>query len=512
MKTNNSENGGSRAFSISVLALLAIVVAWLSRTVVWLGDDVDYAFIIHDNVWTSSGHINSLSDLLQSQAVHWTNANGRAVAHTLVQLFCGVLGQGAFVVCNALVYCLFVWLVVRMAGVRKPLSNPMAIATAAVLTPLCFLTKMMPSCQIGFVWMFCLSLLWLHLFVSRPRCGWLATAGIALLGLLAGNGQEALSIGLSGALAIWMIRRRGAVGLRRGLWIVFYWLGTASSCFSPGTLGRAGRLQIDFSDSLIYLVFASRALYLLIAVMLWLRLRHGMGWRRQWRRAALYLNAALILLVFNLYIGVYSNRQLFGLELMAVIAILRLLPGHAFKRLWLAVFAVLALWLCIHQQRCAARVTQQYRDIVESYLGAPDGTVLYDRTLGSLNPFDREFRIYEDITGYGAHETRRTLIKDVSDRYPGRYPLRLYPMAITRLSAPVDTVVEYAPGHYMVLVTENRPDKFRIESHNTILPWIKYTDETVADGYPAVGGPGWYATLVAPWRPFAEIDSIYVKR
>ena len=97
-------------------------------------------------------------------------------------------------------------------------------------------------------------------------------------------------------------------------------------------------------------------------------------------------------------------------------------------------------------------------------------------------------------------------------RFPGAAPLRLYPAAINRLEAPADTALEYAPQHYMVLVTENKPEKFRIESHNSLLPWIKYTDETVADGYPAVGGQGWYATIVAPWRPFVKIDSIYVKR
>ncbi|MDE6099383.1 MAG: hypothetical protein K2G24_10885 [Muribaculaceae bacterium] len=63
----------------------------------------------------------------------------------------------------------------------------------------------------------------------------------------------------------------------------------------------------------------------------------------------------------------------------------------------------------------------------------------------------------------------------------------------------------------MVIVTENKPEKFRIHSHNAIMPWISYTDESVADGYPAVGAPGWYATLVAPWRPFAVIDSITKK-
>lgn len=495
-----------------LLAVLGAIVAWMCGCVIWLGDDVDYGFIIRDHVWTSQGQISSPADIISSQVVHYQNTNGRVVAHSLVQLFCGVLGQGVFTVCNALVYILFAWLLVRLGGLRRPLGHPWSLATAAILILLSFVTKMMPSCQIGYVWMFTLTLLWLNLFIHKPRAGWAATAGIALLGLLAGNGQEGLSIGMSAALGIWWLRHRCRVGIRRTVWLIFYWLGTLSVCLSPGTLARSGRTDIGLGDSLLYMTLALRAVYILIAVMLWLHFRQRTSWRSMWRRSALWLNTAAILLAFNLFVGVFSNRQLFGAEMAAIIALLRLLPGHSFNKLWTAVFAALALMLSVHQISCATAVSQQYRDITAAYCYSRDGVVLYDRTLGSLNPLDREFRIYEDLTGYGAHETRRTIVKDFGRRFPGAMPLRLYPAAITRLSQPTDTVIEFAPQHYMALVTGNRPDRFCIESHNAILPWIKYRDESIADGYPAAGGPGWYVTLIAPWRPFVKIDTIYVKK
>ncbi len=499
-------------WSWAAMALLCALMAWMTSSVVWLGDDVDYGFVIHDHVWTSHGQIESAGDIVSSQIAHYQNTNGRVVAHSLVQLFCGVLGQGMFTLCNALVYLIFAWLIVRFGGIRRPMSHPVAVATAAALIPLTFITKMMPSCQIGFVWMFTLTLAWLYLFVHKARAGWPASIGIALLGLLAGNGQEALSIGLSAALGIWWLRRRCRIGVRRSLWLGFYWLGTLSACLAPGTLARSGRMNIALGDSLLYMVLALRAVYVLAAVMLWLHFRHRRSWRSLWRCSALWLNTAVILLLFNLWIGVYSNRQLFGAEMAAIIALMRMLPRHSFNKVWLTVLGALSLLLCIHQISCARHVRRQYREITEMYTYSHDGVVLYDRTLGSLNPFVREFRIYEDITGYGAHETRRTIMKDFARRFPGAAPLRLYPAAINRLEAPADTALEYAPQHYMVLVTENKPEKFRIESHNSLLPWIKYTDETVADGYPAVGGQGWYATIVAPWRPFVKIDSIYVKK
>ncbi|MDE5643093.1 MAG: hypothetical protein K2I56_06335 [Muribaculaceae bacterium] len=498
--------------SFLILAALCLLMSWMTSSAIWLGDDVDYGFVIHDHVWTSSGEITSAGDIISSQVAHYHNTNGRFVAHTLVQLFCGVLGKGAFTLCNALVYFAFAWLAVRLGGVRHPLRHPLATATAAAIIPLAFLTKMMPSCQIGFVWMFTLSMAWLNLFIHRPRAGLLSSAGIALLGIVAGNGQEALSIGLSAALGIWWLRRGCCIGLRRSIWLFCYWAGTLSVCLAPGTLSRSGRLDIALPDSLMYLLLSLRVVYILIAVMLWLHFRQKESMRQIWRKAALWLNTAVILLLFNLWVGVYSNRQLFGVELAAMIAVIRLLSGHSLNRVWLIIIAAASLFTCVHQIGCARKVSRQFRDIATLYLASPDGTVFYDRTLGSVNPFDREYRIYEDITGYGAHETRRTLVKAFARRYPDRPPLRLYPMAINRLSAPIDTAIEYEPQHYMVLVTGDKPEKFRIEGHNAIFPWIKYSEESVAAGYPAIGGLGWYATIVAPWRPFATIDTIYVKR
>ena len=493
------------------MGILCFFIAWMSSVVTWLGDDVDYGFVIHDHVWTSSGDINSPADIISSQITHYSNTNGRFVAHSLVQLFCGVLGKGMFVLCNALVYLAFAWLIVRMGGVRKPMRNPMSTATVASVIPLLFLTKMMPSCQIGFVWMFTLTLAWLYLFIYKARTGAIGTAGIALLGILAGNGQEALSIGMSAALGLWWLHKRCRIGLRRTLWLLCYWAGTLSVCLAPGTLARSGRMDIPLFDSIFYMAMSLRAVYILAAVIMWLRFSRKTSWNTIWNKSALWLNITVIMLIFNLWAGVYSNRQLFGAELAAAIATLRLLPNHRFSTLWLTVFACLSAYICIHQINCAKKVSAQYNDITSMFLASPDGVVLYDRTLGSTGTFDREFRIYEDITGYGAHETRRTLIKDFGRRFPTHPRLQLYPMAITRLTYAADTAIEYAPQHYMVIVTENKPEKFRIHSHNAIMPWISYTDESVADGYPAVGAPGWYATLVAPWRPFAVIDSITKK-
>ena len=112
------------------LMALAAVVAWLSAGVLWLGDDVDYGFFIVDSIWNSHGSIDSVAEFFQSQANHYINVNGRFVAHALVQLFCAVLGQKVFAVCNGLVYCLFVMLLLKVAGVglRRQMRSPAAVA------------------------------------------------------------------------------------------------------------------------------------------------------------------------------------------------------------------------------------------------------------------------------------------------------------------------------------------------------------------------------------------------
>ncbi len=108
----------NKAVSFLAPALTGVAVWWMSAHVVWLGDDLDYQFKMQGEIWQSWGFINNFKDFVDSQIVHYLHVNGRTIAHVLVQLFCAVLGQQVFAVCNGVVYALFALLLAKEGGGR----------------------------------------------------------------------------------------------------------------------------------------------------------------------------------------------------------------------------------------------------------------------------------------------------------------------------------------------------------------------------------------------------------
>lgn len=492
----------------TVLAVLAAVVFGLSASVVWLGDDIDYAYFINDSLWNSAGSIDNVGDLLASQANHYMWVNGRFVAHTLVQFFCAIAGQWAFAVCNAVVWCLFVWLIMRVAGIRRPMERPVTLMGVASLAMSVFVTKMVPTTQIGFIWMMALSLAWLEaVFSARGRrvTLWLAVPA-AVFGIIAGDGQEAVTLGLSFATFLWYVRRRGMVGGLCALLLWSYWAGTLAICLSPGTLHRAGELKVSMADSALYSVMALGALWILVAVIV----RRRMSIARLYAGNRLFTNALLLLLAFNAVVGVYSNRQLFGAALMSLVILLRVLPRRRISLLWASVAVMVAAITVMAQIPPILDINRQYDTIQTMAVRNNGAQIQVERTLGSTCPVLRQFRFYEEIVGEGNADVHHSLQKQFHASYPGMRTLTVWPASFRRGTVPPDTVIEFAPDHYVVY--RRCPDSLQIvrRSHLFMLPWLSRTDTIGADGIrPSVrGAAGWRGDLLLTPAPFYVTDTI----
>lgn len=507
--------------------------------VTWLGDDVDYAFFIRDSIWNSYGPVDSsFYDFFSSQTNHYLTVNGRYVAHALVQFFCGVAGQWAFAVSNAVVYPLFVFMLMRVACIHRPLRHPVTVAGLSALVIITFVTKMMPTTQIGFMWMFLLNLIWLRMLQRRPdvsaRSRWrnvVMTAGLIVLSVAAGNGQEAISIGITGATGLWWLSRKSRVGRTRMLLLGGYWLGTLAICLSPGTLGRAADMHIALSDSLLYVVLSLRMTYILIAVIIWQiwsNVRQGsrdaqpgrstlsngeitrdyLG--RVWRGNRLYLTAMAILIVFNLAVGVYSNRQLFGIELCAMIVTLRILPGRRITLPWACAAIIVAIVIVAFQCEGIRRVNRQYADMERLFVSGGGSTVYYDRTLAFTCPFMRQFRYYEEVVGQFNNDPHHSLQKKLYDRYPRLLPLQVRPALLKDLQSVADNVTTFGPRQFVVWVTEFHDGKVVIDSH---IPYMKGSERSDTTEIPrtTVFGKKWVAAIIntAP-SPFAVVDTVRI--
>lgn len=509
-----------KAASVLILLVLGAGIWWMSRNAVWLGDDLDYKYRMKGAIWESWGYINTIGQYFESQATHYLHVNGRIAAHALVQLFCGVLGQECFAVCNGVMYSLFALLLSRAGGIR--LDNTGGMLTAICISILCFVTKMMPTCQIGYIWGMAVNLVWLSAFFREGRPSALKTAWLALSGIAVGNWQEALSVGVGAGLGSWWLSQffrrdrhfHNFFDWRRSWMILGYLLGTLANVLSPANGGRMESIAVSPEHQLIICSYSLTALACLLLGMAYMIILHGRSTGFSFRfgcgipSGALWIGI-IVLVAFNAYIGIFSNRQLFGINMLASGLLLKMLPHHRLAR-WINVVllaAVAGLWWVMGEG--IRQVKRQYADIAILHKASADGSVEYDRvrvmTLG--HPLDAKY--YEDILGQFDNDLHHSMMKDFKHERRGK-TLKLKPTAIPDR----EKTEQYAPGHFYATVgipaegTSKR--RVRIYGHYTLGGIVNFPAEPFEleiEKYSRRRPP--YATaVIIPEVPLFKADSI----
>ena len=113
----------------------------------------------------------------------------------------------------------------------------------------------------------------------------------------------------------------------------------------------------------------------------------------------------------------------------------------------------------------------------------------------------REYRYYEKIVGQFNNDTHHSLQKEMRYKYPYKKNfMHVWPAFLHERKAVSDTIIEYAPQHYFIIVTEKgkKQTVMHCGSDTTHLQIIKS----------AVNGNGWRSILLVPHTPFASIDSV----
>ena len=440
------------AISIGILTIVAVVIFLFSDTVIWIVDDINYQFNMAASPLT---RIGSVWDIFESQWEHYFTVNGRYVAHWFVQLYCGLLGQTAFAISNAVVYVLFIVLLLKFVG--RNVRDVWSVCAVALLVLLMYDTIYGPACQIGFVWTFALAIGWLYLFFRSKAKSISACIGLFLFSIIAGQGQEALNIGISGALIIYAITNRHK--MTRSQWVMFFGfgLGALILCLSPASIGRAEKVAMPLYTTLFNIVSYLRVTYVFLVVMLVAKFCRHISLRAFYKDNSFYVNAMTLLLIFNVMVGVYGNRQLMGIEIMALILTMKLLPQNRF-RTWSIVVLILLIigvyglkWIVIKQYKAT------YDDVVELYHKSSDGLVYYDIVFsqyrGFCNPSSTFSRLNCGV------ETLDRLLR--SKGY--QKELRVYPACLQSFEGATEVenqVVEFDDGCFVVIQSKADPAEF----------------------------------------------------
>lgn len=473
IKRNNSVG-----FNILFLVIIAVIIGVFTYNTVWIGDDITYAFDFRED--HNDEIVGSFSQTILSMNEHYLTWNGRYVPHVAVQFFCSREGHLAFAISNALVYILYLLLICRFSGV-KPLTTG-GLITVSLLVLSTFQTKMTPSCQIGYIWTFSLVLLFLTFFFKKRRYSWWQIVLLVPFSLIAGNGNEALNIGVSCALILyWWRNHKGMTVLQYAMMICFG-LGTLIICLSPAAHSRASSVVsfdlINIFSSFRGFFLFQKATFVMLGIIVWKIWREKMSLKTICEDNSFFLHVWVTMMIFNMIIGFWANRPLFGAELAAIIISVNLLKNHSFNKFWMGVFTIYLSWLYVIQAEYVWRVKRMYDDVERQYVESTDGIVFYEADYQNQIPVPMSFS--PDLIPYGIRGTRgdyeySTLDKWLKKRYSRDESLKILPIelkAYLPTEADNQIISLKQPCLYLVIQSKTDPRPLYIDRHINY-PFIK---------------------------------------
>ena len=378
--------------SLLSVGLLLVYVSIMSAVVPWTGDDITYLFSFADGT-----PISSFGDIWYSQIAHWHSMNGRFLAHFIVQTVLAFVGRAGFIVLNDCAYVALVFLVLKLG--RRDFDDWKSVAVVCALILLALPTKFVPTCQIGYIWMFDLVLFfvleWEKTVIDSNDSSKWNLLWLIPLSFLAGTSQEAIVIGVGFALAVYALGNMRRLGVSGWLMFLSFGIGAMLLCLSPanfqrtvqehGSIGNLGETATIVVKFFLY----QRASYFLLFVVVYLLVTGKTNIRDIYNIFPFLWNSWASLLLFNIVIGVFGNRQLFGAEIIAVIILLRTMSAYVPKCSKLPQTIVICLVTLLVSVNAASAFHSKklYKDIVSEYENSVDGTVQC-----KLDFFDRHYR------------------------------------------------------------------------------------------------------------------------
>lgn len=244
---------------------MGVCVFFLSAYAEWYGDDMMFKHFCRGEI-CDAREFKSPIDIIYSQANHYINANGRFVAHVLVQLFCGFLGPIAFGIFNAAMYIALTLLILSFIG--SSIRNTKSLVSVIILTVICFSTKMMPSCQIGYIWSFVVALAFVKIFLTKREISPWWWIPLFIFAIIAGNFHEGVNFGIVGALFVWFIINLRRITTAQWIMLVGFGVGALLIVLSPASRGRVETAHTSFPLSIANLLRYGIGLYVLCAALI----------------------------------------------------------------------------------------------------------------------------------------------------------------------------------------------------------------------------------------------------
>ena len=337
--------GNKRHFGydgIIMMAIVAVAFGVLNFLTPQYHDDFVYKFMFEGGSVNYDHPVRSIGDIVASQVEHYHSVNGRSIVHFLVQLFTGLLGKTVFNLFNVIVFCSFIFLLkkqstgsTRQGGDAKFCVSTLVILVLVLLMPRFKDTFLWMTGSINYLWSATATLGFLLIYEKqRKRAMDWSLLPMLIVAFLLGWTHEGITLPLAASLVlINLFALKQNHGREQGLWLALAYLaGGCVIALAPGTITRSG-MGGDLAPSALGLkVITGFVVLAKIRIVYLALLATAIAWftRRDVAKHVIKRNNYLILaMLLSLGIvfasGLESSRTAFGLELFAMIYLLRLL-------------------------------------------------------------------------------------------------------------------------------------------------------------------------------------------
>ena len=325
--------------SIDVILYLLIFIAFylLNRFSLFITDDYYYAFVMTEGLYGDMIYepIQDLSDIIRSQQYAYFNHNGRFIVHSIVQLFCGILGIRVFVIINSLVFLCLVIGMTKIVRYYRPTFHYYDVIINFLFLFLCipllgrtFLGNV--SFSVNYLWTSCAVIWWYYLYLVNRSNNIVVNCLLLLFSIFVGAMQESFSIGIAAALCIYYILNfKQLRGVRLCLVLGFI-LGACLVTLAPANFSRfsgeqGGTFTLKQIALQIVRVLLSLRIFVVVAIILIVRLIRNYSNTCK----ALINNGSLILIIacvvnvgFAALIAMNGKHQLVCVELFSILILI----------------------------------------------------------------------------------------------------------------------------------------------------------------------------------------------
>lgn len=408
-------------YKICLLYFPIFVMVWLLTyyTPIDIGDDIAYMFVFGEN----GRPIHSVIDCFVSQYNHYFVQHGRLPVMFLVQLFDAVLGKNLYNICNGLVFCITLYLLVEYTFHRQSVfAIILSVFLVFFFIPAFGQTHLWLTGSIDYLWASTFVLLFLFIFRRYSKISpSLHLIWICPFSLIVAMCHEAFSLPLSFGLLVYLYIERKHLYNTAALPIaIAFIIGTLLLVFAPGTQRRlnteSGIDMMYFLKRLVAgvysLFFTLRIFWLFVILFIYVYRKNRSG-AKKFLMQHILLSSALIVAPVILFVGArYGGRINYATEVLALILLLHLICSFEpfrYKKFLSFTCALLLLLSYIPITLVAKDNFYNYKSVMKQL--EEKSRLVRVPQLQNINSFESRYLHY--IVGFG--EQSYTFVLDPDD-------------------------------------------------------------------------------------------------